>query len=162
MELRYQKILKHTQFITAVRDIEKKEERRIFCRHGSDHLFDVARIAYILALEEQADISKDMIYATALLHDIGRGEEYENGTSHNVAGAQKAEVILKDCGYTQAETNEITLAIRTHGHDGYPEGASDLQRLLCTADKLSRLCFNCKAYKECNWAADKRNETLEY
>ncbi|WP_028504541.1 HD domain-containing protein [Ruminococcus sp. FC2018] len=162
MKLRYHKILKHKLFITAVRDIENKESDRIFCRHGMEHLFDVARIAYIMALEEGCSLSKDIIYATCLLHDIGRGEEYENGVSHNQAGAKTAAVILKDCGYDETEIAEMTKAIRTHGHDGYPKGATDLQRLLCTADKLSRLCFNCAAYDRCNWAADKRNETLEY
>lgn len=162
MELRYHKILKHKLFIDSVRDIEKKESSRIFCRHGMEHLFDVARIAYIMALEEGCSISKDIIYATCLLHDIGRGEEYEIGVSHNLAGAKIAAVILKDCDYDEKEIAEMTKAIKTHGHDGYPTDATDLQRLLCTADKLSRLCFNCAAYDECNWAAAKRNETLEY
>ena len=64
--------------------------------------------------------------------------------------------------YEENEIAEMTKAIKTHGHDGYPTDATDLQRLLCTADKLSRLCFNCAAYDECNWAAEKRNEKLEY
>ena len=127
-----------------------------------EHLIAVARIAYIISLEEQSSISKDIIYAASLLHDIGRAEEYETGRSHNEAGAEKAEAILRECDYTDDEIKEITEAIRTHGHDGYPEKAAPLERLLCMADKLSRTCFNCPAHEECNWADDKKNETLFY
>lgn len=162
MNLRYQKILNHSCFTEAVTKIELVEKDRIFCRHGMEHLISVARIAYINALEEQSDISKDIIYAAALLHDIGRADEYETGISHNKAGAEKASRILLDCGYSEAETEQITEAVKTHGHDGYPEKASELERILCTADKLSRTCFCCSASPECNWSEEKKNNTLIY
>ena len=162
MILKYQRILKNRSYISLINNIESKERNRFFCRHGMEHLIAVARIAYIISLEEQSSISKDIIYAASLLHDIGRAEEYETGRSHNEAGAEKAEAILRECDYTDDEIKEITEAIRTHGHDGYPEKAAPLERLLCMADKLSRTCFNCPAHEECNWADDKKNETLFY
>ncbi|MBP0961829.1 MAG: HD domain-containing protein [Oscillospiraceae bacterium] len=162
MILKYQRILKNRSYISLINNIESKERNRFFCRHGMEHLIAVARIAYIISLEEQSSISKDIIYAASLLHDIGRAEEYETGRSHNEAGAEKAEAILRECDYSDNEIKEITEAIRTHGHDGYPEKAAPLERLLCMADKLSRTCFNCPAHEECNWADDKKNETLFY
>lgn len=162
MNFRYEKILTNALFKEAVSKTEELEKNRFFCRHGMEHLISVARIAYILALEENINISKDIIYAAALLHDTGRPDEYETGISHNEAGALKAEKILSECGYTPEETEYITAAVRTHGHDGYPEKATVLEKLLCTADRLSRTCFNCRAYDECNWAAEKKNETLIY
>ena len=162
MIFKYQRILKNRSYISLINNIESKERNRFFCRHGMEHLIAVARIAYIISLEEQSSISKDIIYAASLLHDIGRAEEYETGRSHNEAGAEKAEAILRECDYTDDEIKEITEAIRTHGHDGYPEKAAPLERLLCMADKLSRTCFNCPAHEECNWADDKKNETLFY
>ncbi|MBQ5989107.1 MAG: HD domain-containing protein [Oscillospiraceae bacterium] len=162
MILKYQRILKNRSYISLINNIESKERNRFFCRHGMEHLIAVARIAYIISLEEQSSISKDIIYAASLLHDIGRAEEYETGRSHNEAGAEKAEAILRECDYTDDEIKEITEAIRTHGHDGYPEKAAPLERLLCMADKLSRTCFNCPAHEECNRADDKKNETLFY
>ena len=48
-------------------------------------------------------MSKDIIYATALLHDLGRADQYEKGISHEEAGAILAEEILTDCGYTREE-----------------------------------------------------------
>ena len=162
MILKYQRILKNRSYISLINNIESKERNRFFCRHGMEHLIAVARIAYIISLEEQNSIAKDIIYAASLLHDIGRAEEYETGRSHNEAGAEKAEAILRECDYSDDEIKEITEAIRTHGHDGYPEKAAPLERLLCMADKLSRTCFNCPAHEECNWADDKKNETLFY
>ncbi len=162
MILKYQRILKNRSYISLINNIESKERNRFFCRHGMEHLIAVARIAYIISLEEQSSISKDIIYAASLLHDIGRADEYETGRSHNEAGAEKAEAILRECDYSDDEIKEITEAIRTHGHDGYPEKAAPLERLLCMADKLSRTCFNCPAHEECNWADDKKNETLFY
>ena len=156
MILKYQRILKNRSYISLINNIESKERNRFFCRHGMEHLIAVARIAYIISLEEQSGISKDIIYAASLLHDIGRAEEYDTGRSHNEAGAEKAEAILRECDYSDDEIKEITEAIRTHGHDGYPEKAAPLERLLCMADKLSRTCFNCPAHEECNWADDKK------
>ena len=162
MNFKYKRILKNRSYTALIENIENKERNRFFCRHGMEHLIAVARIAYIISLEEQSSISKDIIYAASLLHDIGRAEEYETGRSHNEAGAEKAEAILRECDYSDDEIKEITEAIRTHGHDGYPEKAAPLERLLCMADKLSRTCFNCPAHEECNWADDKKNETLFY
>lgn len=162
MEFRYKKILTNSTFLTLISNIEEKEHDRFFCRHGMEHLISVARIAYIISLEEHTDVSKDIIYAAALLHDIGRCAEYETGVCHNDAGAKIAEEILNDCGYDECETLYITEAIREHGHDGYPDKATDLEKLLCTADKLSRTCFSCPAHEECNWEPEKKNETLVY
>ena len=61
------------------------EKNRIFCRHGMDHLMDVARIAYIENLEKNCGISKEIIYGAALLHDIGRYLQYTEGIPHERA-----------------------------------------------------------------------------
>ena len=53
-------------------NIAQLESGRIFCRHGIDHLLDVARIMWIKNLEEQLEFDREVIYATALLHDIGK------------------------------------------------------------------------------------------
>lgn len=49
----------------------KKKKDRIFCGHDMGHLLDVARLAWIFNLEANQEISKERIYAAALLHDIG-------------------------------------------------------------------------------------------
>ena len=162
MSFRYENILKNTTFVDLINKIEKSEENRFFCHHGMEHIISVARIAYIISLENNYNISKDIIYAAALLHDIGRYEEYESGISHNMAGAEIACKILAQCGYNSNEISEITAAIRTHRYDESDDLISLLEKIICKADKLSRNCFTCNAYNECNWDKQKKNETLFY
>ena len=77
------------------------EKDRIFCRHGMEHLLDVARIAYIENLENNRGISKEIIYGAALLHDIGRYLQYTEGIPHEKAGEELALEILKDSGFSK-------------------------------------------------------------
>mgnify|MGYP000612234391 CR=1 FL=1 len=79
------------------------------------HFLDVARLAYVLDLEEQLTIPKERIYATALLHDIGRHIQYEQEIPHSKAGVPIAEKILKDCGFEETERTEMLTAIARHG-----------------------------------------------
>ena len=44
-----------------------------------------------------------MIYATALLHDIGRHIQYRQGIGHEISSAQIAPLILDDCDFTVEE-----------------------------------------------------------
>ena len=55
---RIDKIIKDERFINRMNEINVAEKDRIFCGHGYDHLMSVARIAYILVLEERLDVSK--------------------------------------------------------------------------------------------------------
>ncbi len=62
---------------------------------------DVARIAYILSVDGAYAISKEIIYAAALLHDIGKWKQYEDGTPHEKASADLAEQILEASGFSE-------------------------------------------------------------
>ena len=44
-----------------------------------DHFLDVARIATLMAADEGLARDRDLLYAAALLHDIGRVEQYKRG-----------------------------------------------------------------------------------
>ncbi|MBO4337216.1 MAG: HD domain-containing protein [Lachnospiraceae bacterium] len=138
---------------------EEAEKERKFCHHDMGHFLDVARIAMILNADEEYGIEAEMIYAAALLHDIGRWEQYENGTDHAKASARLAGPILKDCGFSEKESTLIVSAIETH-RDKSVSAQKDLSGLLYRADKLSRACFACKAESECNWKDDKKNLQL--
>ncbi len=163
MNFRFEKILKHPVFLKTISEIKTAEENRFFCRHNIEHLIDVARISYIICLEKKLDISKDIIYATALLHDIGRYEEYKNNKPHDKIGAKIAEHILHDCNYNEQEIAQISDAIKYHRHKSSDEiGENSLIALISYSDKLSRNCFCCEAYNECNWKSDKKNNTLYY
>ena len=64
-------ITQNQKFKEYIRKNELQEIDRKFCHHDMEHFLDVARIAYIKVLESNLKIEKYIIYATALLHDIG-------------------------------------------------------------------------------------------
>ena len=154
------KILKHPVYTACLKQIKELEKDRIFCGHDLAHFLDVARVAALLNAEEGLDVSKELIYAAALLHDIGRHEQYLNGTAHNEASAAIATGILEDCGFTEEEKTAVLGAITEHRMA--KEKRTALADIIYRADKLSRPCFNCRAEAECNWSRDKKNMTLRY
>lgn len=78
-------ILKDPLYRTCLSKIALFERDRIFCGHDMAHFLDVARLAYIFNLEENLGIEKEEIYTAALLHDVGRFVQYEDGTPHQLA-----------------------------------------------------------------------------
>lgn len=156
---RINKIMKHTTFVECMRDIETAELKRRFCCHGIEHSLDVARISYIMVLEEHIDLKKDVVYATALLHDLGRSDEYKGKDAHHVAGANLAKDILSDCDYLEQEISEICQAILSHKEE-QTNKEHPLAQILYKADKLSRNCFACQMYEECYWLEDLKNKTI--
>lgn len=182
---RVNRILQHPLFIQYMKANAVCETERIFCRHDMAHVTDVARIAYILFLEqrqvlegEKAPVKaegilsenilngkstaycKELIYAAALLHDIGRHVQYETGEKHAISGAGLAPEILRDCGFDAQETGQICSAIASHSDKKMTEEAS-LKGLLAKADRLSRACYRCEASAQCNWSAERKNTTFE-
>ncbi len=156
---RISQITNNKIYIECMSYINTSEENRQFCLHGIEHSLDVARICYIINLEEKLGYKKDVIYAMALLHDIGRCKEYKEQVSHHQAGAEIAKNILEEAGFWQDEIDMICEAITSHKH---VEESKDLKFLLYKGDKLSRNCFNCKMYGECYWQDDLKNKEITY
>ncbi|MEW9124265.1 MAG: HD domain-containing protein [Thermotaleaceae bacterium] len=136
------------------------ETERIFCKHNLQHSIDVARVAYILSLERELQLSKEVIYATGLLHDIGRWEEYANGISHAEASAVLSEKILVDSGFDSAEREMILDAIKNHRKNGKRE--TPLSVVIYESDKISRLCLECEEIGDCNRFCSGEKPTLMY
>ncbi|MCJ7691326.1 MAG: HD domain-containing protein [Clostridiaceae bacterium] len=140
--------------------IQELEKHREFCKHDINHFLDVARIMYIMKLENTLNIPKHIIYATALLHDIGRGRQYEDGTPHDIASVEIAKNILLQCNYDTKEIGEILGAIGKHRNNN--ENLNGLSYLLYKCDKLSRNCIYCKATYNCNWKEEQKNFKITY
>ena len=153
---RYRGILKHPFFTEYLEEVAQLEKDRIYCGHSLEHLLAVARIAYINVLEDKFPYEKDVVYAAALLHDIGRTVQYKSGIPHEVAAIEPSVQILKSCGYTEAEIADITEAISKH-RDRHGDS---LAAVLYKADKRSRNCYVCKAADTCNWPEEKRNNGI--
>ncbi len=161
MTERINRIINHELFLKNLRKNEAAEADRRFSRHDMAHFLDVARIGRIINLEEQMGVDAELIYAAALLHDIGRHRQYEDGTPHEQASADIAPEILKDCGFDEKETAVIINAILQHRNSGVISECS-LAGLLYRADKKSRPCFVCKVREECSWPDGKKNMRLDY
>lgn len=157
---RYNRIIEHPDFRERMKELEGLERDRIFCRHGIEHLLAVARIGYIDILENHLEIEKDVMYGAALLHDLGRTAQYKGQGGHHAAGAELAREVLEDCGYGEQEIRIICQAVAEHGEEGGEAGEALLPRILYRADKQSRNCFMCDAYKECNWNENKKNRGI--
>jgi len=129
-----------------------EEIDRPFCSHHFEHLLDVARLTYIILLEEGSPfISREMAYAAGLLHDIGRWQEYRSEKDHAKFSAELAEAILIEAEFSEAERHLIIKAIEQHRlkNNCLPH-RSPLSAALSKADSLSRLCFRCDARGLCN------------
>lgn len=159
---RVDRILEHPEYIREMEQIVSCEAERIFCGHGWEHLLDVARIAYIHVLERRLPIPKDVIYAAALLHDIGRAAQYREGVDHAEAGAAFAERVLPEAGFTPEERKLIKGAISGHRQAASRETSDALGDILSWADKQSRMCWRCPAADACYWPEDKKNRTILY
>ena len=158
---RIQRIQKNPVFQDLYIKLQDAEAGRIFCKHTIEHFLDVARLMYIFCLEDGESINKDVIYATALLHDLGRYDQIAYGIPHNVAGVEIAKNILEKCGFTEDEIQSIQKAIASHREPN--DSAHDpLTRYLDRADKMSRNCFSCVVRTECNWSDEKKNEWIVY
>lgn len=153
--------MEHPLFQEAMQNIKTAETDRKFCLHGYEHGLDVARICYIMNLEQGLEYKKDLIYAMALLHDIGRAKEYEDGSGHHEAGVELARTILNDAGFDASETEEICYAISKH-KEPKSKAESALCDILFKADKLSRNCFDCAVYDACYWDEGLKNKDIRY
>lgn len=108
------RIINHPLFIMSMKKIHDYEIDRVFCCHGIEHSLDVARVAYITNLEQNLGFQKEMIYAAALLHDIGRWRQYEKNIPHEEAGAALAAYILEDTAFSKEAIGQILAAIGSH------------------------------------------------
>lgn len=141
-------------------ELEDLERDRFFCRHNYEHFISVARICYILKLEEDVDVDKDMIYATAILHDLGRVLEIKEGINHAIGSVEIAREILEITDFSLEEKNRILDCISYHRTKDVSE--DEFLNIFYRADKLSRPCFRCPAYNECNWSYEKKNHEIIY
>lgn len=152
-------ILSNKNYIYNLQQNSVSETDREFCRHDMNHFLDVARIAYIKNLEENLGYNKEMIYAAALLHDIGKWKQYKHDIPHSRASADIAKEILEEAGFEQAEVTVIVEAVLKHSD--YSAVDLSFNYLLYKSDKLSRKCYHCPVSDGCKWDAVKKNKEIE-
>jgi uncharacterized protein len=143
---RVRQIITDVEYQLNLKKTKQAEANRLFCRHDYHHALSVARLSYLIALEEgKSELSKSVIYAAALLHDIGRWVEYANGEDHCEAGARLAIIILQRVGFSEDEQTIILAGIKEHRNPI----TSALGHILALADDLSRDCYRCSVISNC-------------
>ncbi|PKM67949.1 MAG: hypothetical protein CVU95_04705 [Firmicutes bacterium HGW-Firmicutes-2] len=155
-----QRIYEHKDYQHYLSEITQMEVDRVYCKHDMAHFLDVARIAWIMCLENEIKYDKTWVYACGLLHDIGRGCQYATGEPHEVASTRLAKGILEDAGFEVEEIEVILEAISSHRSKAI-SSQQDLAGILYRADKASRACYTCKSIEKCNWSNDKKNLKIE-
>lgn len=153
-------LLDDKEYQKQLEQLEQLEKQRPYCKHGIEHLLAVARIAQLRNQQEKWQLEEESIYLAALLHDIGRIEEYEKGIPHHVAGIQKAAYFLEKLNVPKEQKLQILEAISTHRQKQEEFRENRLGRLLAQADSASRNCRFCKAYQTCKWKEEKKNRKL--
>lgn len=149
-------LLRSPLYQDYVEQIRLREENRRFCRHERNHFWETARTAYILYLSGEVSCPeleafspqavKEMIYAAAFLHDIGRFLEYDDPTKdHAAESAVLARPLLVEAGFSDVEAPLILSAIAHHRR----KDGNGFDLLLYRADKESRPCYDCPALGEC-------------
>lgn len=147
---RVNRILSDREYRQYLQNILTLEKERPFCGHDLDHLLTVARLTYLLLLEERClFVSKEIAYAAGLLHDIGRWKEYQSGGDHALHSAALAGSILNRTGFDDSERKLILEAIAGHRHDQPTGRLSPLGKALRKADDMARLCFCCASRSSC-------------
>lgn len=148
-------ILKNSKYIEYMETISNLERDRIYCRHNISHSLDVARIAMLIAMEEGVEVSREVVYGAALMHDVGRAAAGD----HRKNSAKMAENILNECGFSKEERNIIEEMILCHGNKGI-DGEKSLRGIFYRADKLSRPCYMCQAKQSCYWSDESKNLSI--
>ena len=154
---RIDRIIQNPQYVDTLKRLQALETDRIFCRHDISHFMSVARLMWIEVLEQQLSVDREIVYAAALLHDIGRVAQVEHGIPHEQASADLAAQILPYAGYNEQEVRQVTSAILSHRKEST---TSTLGRILYQADKRSRDCWCCSASDLCNWPDEKKNKGI--
>jgi uncharacterized protein len=105
--------------------------------HGVDHTLRVVRLCEVIGRHEDADMK--ILLPAALLHDIARPVEEEQGIPHEEEGARMAELFLRSIEYDEDLLPGIIHAIRAHRYrsDKKPETLEAM--VLSDADKLDAM-----------------------
>ena len=104
--------------------------------HDREHVYRVLYAALDIARAE-GGADMDVLVAACLLHDIGRKEQFEDGTlCHAKVGAEKARTFLLERGFGAEFAEHVAACIRTHRFrkDSPPESIE--AKILFDADKL--------------------------
>lgn len=119
--------------------IKEVVEKELSCSaHNMEHVLRIYNMCLHLAKDE-SDVDLDILKTSALLHDIARAKEDKDDSGnidHAILGAEMAENILKDFGYSNDKIQAVKHCIIAHRFRSGNEPKSKEAKILFDADKL--------------------------
>ncbi len=119
--------------------IKKIVEKELSCSaHNMEHVLRVYNLCLHLA-ENESNVDLDILKTAALLHDIARAKEDKDdsgNTDHAILGAEMAEKILTDFGYSKDKIGVIKHCIIAHRFRSGNKPKTKEAKILFDADKL--------------------------
>lgn len=104
--------------------------------HDKEHVYRVLYQALDIASREP-DADTDILIAACLLHDIGREAQFKDPAAcHARKGAEMAQIICIEYGYSEAAARHIADCISTHRYRGDNPPQTIEAKILFDADKL--------------------------
>lgn len=127
------------ELLTELRRISARHSLEEGGPHGPDHTERVLQNA--LAIGRSMGARLDILAPAALLHDIGRNAESRSkgGVCHAEAGAELADPLLRELGYSEEDRAAVCHCIRAHRFRGGAEPESLEAKILFDADKLDSI-----------------------
>ena len=107
--------MKYWKYYEIIKEQSKKYDVTQNCEIGQTweyHLFPVIKNACMLADKYGAD--KDVVEVAALFHDYANLMDFNNSDNHHVLGAQLAEEILVEDGFSEEFINKVKSCILNH------------------------------------------------
>lgn len=103
--------------------------------HDAGHVYRVLYAALLLSRGVK-NVDMDVLITAALLHDVGRAEQFRTGRCHAQTGARMAKEYLAGQGESEAFSEHVSCCIRTHRFRSDDPPATVEAKILYDADKL--------------------------
>ncbi|MCR5667243.1 MAG: HD domain-containing protein [Eubacterium sp.] len=173
----FAKLLKENEDYKAyMKQLAELEQDRKFCRHGEDHLMEVASLAAWAASVCRVPHDPDIIILAAMLHDIGRvyGNAHHDESSAKIAQELMVQIRVPEdirvrvLDLIEAHRNKDPKKYLIKTYDQLRdalEEVSEVERLafvFAWADNRVRNCYECKATAECYWSESRKNKEPIY
>jgi len=105
--------------------------------HDPEHIFRVLFLSLNIASKMAEKIDFDILIASCLLHDIGRGEQYKNqNLCHAAIGGTMAKEFLLKNGWSGKDADYVKNCISTHRFRGSSVPETLEAKILFDSDKL--------------------------
>lgn len=106
--------------------------------HGWPHVKRVLRLGTEISKIEKAQADLEIFEVAALLHDVAKHLEKENGAlNHGNIGAEMAAGFLNSIGFTEEKIKSVCHAIRAHTHLEEPQSTE--AKILHDSDFLDKM-----------------------